>query len=177
MTSEIKQKILSKIPTKDFYFKPNLTPYIMFADMMDFLNYSAKTIGADAFSVNFTPINPKFMLSVIFFGLIVLEHFYWIYVNFNDFSELMLILISAPILPQGFIRIYSFIIRHDKLLDVFGKMKEFYLKYYTPITRKVMEESVVRSCNLCMLLTILTCGGCLLVILYPVVVYYVSGNL
>jgi hypothetical protein len=176
MWPQIKEKIISKIPNKEFYFASKLTSDQMFSEMMDFLNYFAKVLGSDAFSVNYTPINLGFICVILLFVLVSVEHVYWLYINRNDTMEIMLLLISLSHIPQGAIRVYSFIIRRDNLLDVFGRMKEFHQKYYTPITKKVMEESVLRSCNLCLLLTIITVGGGALVALYPFATYFDTGD-
>jgi hypothetical protein len=176
MWPQIKEKIISKIPKKEFYFASQLTSDQMFSQMMDFLNHFAKVLGCDTFSVNYTPINLGFICVILLFILVSVEHVYWLYINRNDTMEIMLLLISLSHIPQGAIRIYSFIIRRENLLDVFGQMKEFHQKYYTPITKKVMEESVLRSCNLCLLLSIITVGGGALVALYPVATYYSTGD-
>jgi hypothetical protein len=175
MWRKFKEKIINKIPTKQFYFEPNYTSDQMFSEMMNFLNYFAKVLGSDTFSVDFTRTNFVFIFLLLYFILMVVEHAYWLHINRNDTMEIMLLLISLPHIPQGAIRVYSFIIRRNNLLDVFGRMKEFHQKYYTPITRKVMEESVLRSCNLCLLLSIITVGGGALVALYPLAIYFSSG--
>lgn len=176
MWIKLKEKVIDKIPKKDFYFPSNYTSHEMFRDMMDFLNYSAKIMGSDAFSTDFTPANSVFIFIVFYFTSLIIEHFYGIYCNRNNTIELIYVLITLPALPQTAIRMYSFMMRRDKLLDVFEQMNEFHLRYYTPVTRKVMEESVLRSCNLCLFLTMLIMCAGFIVAIYPVIFYIYSGK-
>lgn len=176
MLQQVKEKIAEKIPQKEFYFPQNFNSFEMYRDMMGFLNYFAKCIGCDAFSVDYTAKNSIFISSIIFSILFLIEHAYWIYHNFNNAMELMFILTTLPFLPQGAVRIWAFIVNRDKLIDVFLRMREFHEKYYSPLTRRVLEESVVRSCNLCILLSAVMSSGAFFIAIYPGIVYAVSGK-
>ena len=124
-------KIIKKItPKKTFYFKSDkYNSFEMFREMLSGLNNLAKVVGGDAFSINYTPANPAFVIMITFLISIIIEHIYWIYYNRNDATQLIFCIITAPTIAQSLMKTYSFIIQRSKLHEVFSFVEKFHEIY------------------------------------------------
>lgn len=171
-------KIINKLtPKKTFYFKSDkYNSFEMFREMLSGLNNLAKVIGSDAFSINYTPANPAFVLMITYFLSIIIENIYWIYYYRDDATQLIFCIISVPSLGQSLMKIYSFIIHRSKLYEIFSFVEKFHETYYEASTKKVMEECVLRSCHLCLVLALLLISGGFLIIIYPGIIYLFTGH-
>lgn len=174
MLEKIKEKL---IPKKTFYFKSqNYNSLEMFREMLLFLNSFAKILGCNTFTPGYSPINPVFIIIMTFMFSLIAEHFYCIYIYRDDSYKMIFCILSVPTIIQAAVKIYSFIINRDKLYIIFSHVDTFHQTFYEATTRKVMEECIMNSCHLCLVLSILMITGGVLVLSYPVLFYVIFGE-
>lgn len=162
------------LPSKTTYFSSkNYSGLEMYRDMLIKLNCAAKFIGCDVFSLNHTLYSPQmiFVLNLILFTTI--ENFVFIYENRNDHVQCIFGLIVTPAITQTFFRLYSFIVKKEKLIDVFYRMDKFYQSYSENWSKEIIEKNVLNSCHVGLFLTLLLLAGCIFVIIYPALIYLI----
>lgn len=136
-------KIIEKItPKKTFYFKSEKYNSLeMFREMLLWLNNLAKTLGGDAFSINYTPLNSSFIFLLLFILSIIIEHIYWINFYREDKTQMFFCILSVPSIGQSFMKIYSFIYHRRKLYKVFSFVDKFHESYFEPSTKKSWKNA------------------------------------
>lgn len=165
------------IPKKSFYFKnEKLNSSEMFREMLSRLNSFAKILGANAFTPNYTPLNPIFVTLLFYVVSLTFEQFYSIYRYRNDTGQMILCIITLPSIIQSYVRVYSFIVNRSKLLNIFSFVEEFHKNYNSFENKKVMEEAIMNCCNLCLVLSLIMTVAGVLIIFYPVIYYLIVGH-
>lgn len=166
-----------KLPSKRTYFSSeSYSGLEMYRDMLIKLNYFARIIGCDAFSPEYNSYNRNFMILICFVTTIAIENTFFIYENKKDISQCIFGLIVTLAIVQSFSRVYSFLVRKDKLVDVFYRMDKFYQSYNENWSKEIIEKNVLNSCHVGLFLSLLLILGSFFIIIYPAFMYLAFGQ-
>jgi hypothetical protein len=99
------------------------------------------------------------------------ENLTFIYSNFDNIAQCIFGLTFFLAIIQVFTRLYSFIFKREKLVDVFDRIDIFYLMNDKEWSKSILEKNVLNSCHIGLFLSTMLFGGAVLITIYPLIVY------
>jgi hypothetical protein len=166
-----------EIPSKSTYFlSDKLSPLEMFKFIFDRSDFTAKLIGCNIFSQSYTPVNQRFFHTVGVILSMLLVHFYDIYIFRTDLVRVCFILVTLGFALQGFMKVKTFVLSRNKIVDLRDRCERFLTNFNTKETNEMFESWLMISCHIGVSLFALFFVCDVLFVIYPIIYYLFTGQ-
>ncbi|CAG9798548.1 unnamed protein product [Chironomus riparius] len=149
----------------------------IYDQIVNFLDWSFKFIGCGILSTDFKFTNPLLMILLLDFVTYIPINIYDVYLFRDDFIRDMFCLVTLGNGFQGGIKLYTFIMQRDNLLEIFSTAEEFIEDMKNRDCSEKFKKWLIISCHIILGVVILFLLGGALVFIYPAVVYIFIGKI
>ncbi|CAG9798549.1 unnamed protein product [Chironomus riparius] len=162
--------------SKIFKISELSTTLEIYNSIISFLNWSFSFIGCDIFSSDFK--RTKLWIFVIFLDFItyIPINIYDVYLFRDDFIRDMFCLVTLGNGFQGGMKLYTFIRKKDSLLKLFTIAEEFIVNIRCRDCSKSFKKWLIVACNAIFVVIVLFAIGGTLILVYPAIVYILTGK-
>ena len=164
------------IVSKIFKVNELSTTYEIYKKMVHFLNWSFSLIGCNILSTDFNYMKPWILILILDLITYVPINIYDVYLFRNDFIRDMFCLVTLGNGFQGGIKLYTFILQRNNLLEIFSTAEEFIVDMKNRECSEKFKKWLIISCHVIFGLSALFLFAGVLILIYPAIVYILIGE-
>lgn len=170
-------KLKLKLPGKEEYFgSKSLSVLESFNQIVLKANNIGKLVGCEIYSEDFSPYNLTFFsVMVLGFGFMVLNGFS-LYQYRKDLERFFFCIATFGSALQIIPVVYTFICRQPDNYNLIVRIRKFLTNFNTERSNAAFEKWLIICCHISVTLLIVIVFCIFLVIIYPIVYYFIFGE-
>ena len=150
----------------------------IYSQIVNTINWQLRFIGCHIFSTDFSYLNPWLLVLILDFITYVPINIYDVYLFRDDFIRDMFCLVTLGNGFQGGIKLYTFVLQRNNLLEIFSTAEEFIVDMENRDCSEKFKfkKWLIISCHVIFGLSALFLFAGVLILIYPAIVYILIGE-